>query len=224
LRNFVTKVSRHARRRDVSSHDTGFRRRALDRPPPRSKRVPSKRSEKMKKILTGLVAVALAAAAGVAAADEHIHLNETYASGATFSGDLTFTNGFQMLTGVDGTLSGGSYGTDAIGWTWWTGQGLSTPQNSDGNAATSEDWLMDGSAPSTYSHYIGLSWSAPGGNFQLTLTPDTNVYYAGINAFDAVVSATVSPVSSVPESSDAAMLAAGVGLLALVARRRQSRA
>jgi hypothetical protein len=69
----------------------------------------------MKKILTGLVAVALAAAAGVAAADEHIHLNETYASGATFSGDLTFTNGFQMLTGVDGTLSGGSYGTEAIG-------------------------------------------------------------------------------------------------------------
>lgn len=178
----------------------------------------------MKKILTALVTAALAAASGVAAADEHIHLDETYASGATFSGDLTFTNGFQTLTAVDGTLSGASYGTDAIGWTWWAAHGVTTPQDDDGNPATSEDWLMDGSAPDTYGHYIGLSWSAPGGNFQLTLTPDTNVYYAGINAFDAVVSATVSGVSPVPESSDAAMLVAGLGLLSVLARRRQTRA
>lgn len=174
----------------------------------------------MKKILTGLIAVALASAAGIAAAAEHIHLNETYASGATFSGDLTFTDGFNMLTGVNGTLSGGAYGTDNFSWTWWAGHGLTTPQNNDGNGATSEDWLMDGSAPDTYSHYIGLSWSAPGGNFQLTLAPDTNVYYAGINAFDAAVSATV---SSVPESTNVAMLVAGLGLLGVMARRRQTR-
>ena len=174
----------------------------------------------MKKILTSLVAVTLAAAGSVAFADEHIHLNETYASGATFSGDLTFSDGFSMLTGVNGTLSGGSYGTDTIGWTWWVGQGFSSPQDDDGNPATNEDWLMDGSAPNIYSHFIGLSWSAPGGNFQLTLSPNTNVYYAGVNAFDAAVSASV---STVPESTNAAMLVAGLGLLGAMARRRKSR-
>jgi len=174
----------------------------------------------MNKIMTGLVAVALAATAGVAAADQHIHLDETYASGATFSGDLTFTNGFQMLTGVNGTLSGASYGTDTIGWTWWQGSGLTAPQDDDGNPATSEDWLMDGTDTGHYSHYIGLSWSAPGGHFQLTLSPDTNVYYAGINSSDAVVSASV---SAVPESTNATMLVAGLGLLGLMVRRRQTR-
>jgi hypothetical protein len=47
-------------------------------------------------------------------------VNMTFASGATFSGDVTFANDFSSYTAVTGTLSGGPYGVDSINWVWDT--------------------------------------------------------------------------------------------------------
>ena len=169
----------------------------------------------MKKILGAL---ALAALAGTASAAT-VNLTETFQSGATFTGVLTFSSNYDQLQAVTGTLSGGGYGTDSFNWAWWVGTSQpSVARDQDGNLSTYEDWMMDGTPPSSWSNFIGLSWSAPGGAFQLALVPATNVYYAGIDQRDAVVSYSA---SAVPEAGSLAMMLAGLGALGAVARRKR---
>ena len=172
----------------------------------------------MKTLLGTVALAALLASAGPAAAAT-INLTENFASGATFTGTLTFSNNYDEFQAVNGVLSGGSYGTQAIDWTWWIGTGQpSVAHDYDGNPATYEDWAMNGT-PSSWSTFIGLSWSAPGGVFQLALVPDTSVYHAGINSIDPAVSYSL---SAVPESGTLAMMMAGLGALALLRRRVKS--
>jgi len=173
----------------------------------------------MKKLLCTLAATAALLQAGAAKADVTVHLDEAFMSGAVFSGNVTFSDGYDALIGVTGSLSGGSYGSDSINWTWWigTGQG-SYGRDWDGNASTHEDWIMNGT-PSSWSVYIGLSWTpTTSGPLMLSLVPDVAVYHAGINDMDATVSYSV---TAVPEPSTYAMLLAGLGLTGALARRRR---
>ncbi|MEP6504419.1 MAG: PEP-CTERM sorting domain-containing protein [Betaproteobacteria bacterium] len=170
----------------------------------------------MKKLLGILALAGLLAQAGPASAAT-VDLTEHFASGATFTGTLTFSDNYDEFQAVTGVLSGGSYGTQSINWTWWLGTGqTSVARDLDGDPTTYEDWAMNGSPPGDWTLYLGLSWSAPGGVFQLALTPATDIYYAGINQTDAAVSYSL---STVPESGTLAMMMAGLGALALVRRR-----
>ena len=172
----------------------------------------------MKKRLGALALAGLVAQAGTAGAAT-INLTETFASGATFTGVLTFSDNYDQFQGVNGTLTGGGHGTITFDWAWWLGTGQpSIAQDDDGNPATYEDWMMDGSPPDDWANIIGLSWSAPGGKFQLALVPDTDVYHAGFDAFDPVVSYSV---SGVPEADSVAMMLAGLAALGVLARRQR---
>ena len=175
----------------------------------------------MKKLLLPLVA-AFMLQGGAAYADNTVHLHEDFASGATFDGDLTFSSSYDTLLDVSGILAGGSYGTSAINWAWWVGTGQpATAIDWDGNPATFEDWMMEGS-PSSWSHFIGISWFYPvGGQLTLNLTPDTLVYHAGVDNSDPAVRYSVGSVGAVPEPQTYALMLAGIGALAFVARRRK---
>ncbi len=171
----------------------------------------------MTKLLGTLAMAGLLVAAGAAHASKTVDLTETFASGAVFTGTLTFSDSYDQFQAVDGVLTGGGYGTVVFDWTWWIGTGNpSVAIDLDGNPATYEDWAMTGSPPADFTDYLGLSWSAPGGVFQLTLVPGTDVYYAGIDDVDPAVGYAL---SSVPEGGTLPMTVAGLGALALVRRR-----
>jgi hypothetical protein len=156
-----------------------------------------------------LVAACFAPTLASASVVEHVTMN--FASGATFSGDVTFADDLSSYTGVDGTLSGGSYGTESINWIWSTNNFSSGTDNFS-------NWLM-GSG-----HYIQLAYnySNPA---QLTFT--SGISYSGtdnyINYSDAFVSGTIGNPSAVPEASNLAMLLAGLGAMGLAARRQRAR-
>jgi PEP-CTERM motif-containing protein len=64
----------------------------------------------------GMIATAVAVLAGFAAAapakaDSVYNLDLTFKNGATFTGTVTFNNGFTAVTAVDGTLTGYELGT-----------------------------------------------------------------------------------------------------------------
>jgi hypothetical protein len=165
-----------------------------------------------------LLALSAALACSGAHADVIEHLHETMQSGATFDGNLTFADGYSALLGVDGVLSGASYGSDHMSWTWKLAvqDGIT---NSTGIDGVRNDWLMDGSFGNGYTHYLGVSWDYPAGALSINLSPALAAYYAGVNGSDRVISAEVSPV---PEPASVALLGLGLAGLAL-ARRRQGR-
>lgn len=143
-----------------------------------------------------------------------LQFHEEFASGATFNGSLTFSDNFDTLLGVSGTLAGGGYGTDQFTWTLLLG----TSQNAtavdwDGNPNTYEDWLMGGS-PASFSHSIGISWQFPvtGSSPVFVLSPMADVTYAGIDGAD-VASAYSFQSASAPEGNSCAMLLIGAAML-----------
>ncbi|MGA9568304.1 MAG: hypothetical protein WBS19_22470, partial [Candidatus Korobacteraceae bacterium] len=72
----------------------------------------------MKKIALLVVLVLSMALASYAVPLPTLNLNETFASGGTFTGTLTFLSDYSNLTAVTGVLSGGPYGSDSINWIW----------------------------------------------------------------------------------------------------------
>ncbi|MFP5392010.1 MAG: PEP-CTERM sorting domain-containing protein [Gammaproteobacteria bacterium] len=171
----------------------------------------------MKKILAVLAAAASLSALP-ASADVVTHLTETFQSGATFSGTLTFADGYTNLLDAHGVLSGADYGTVDITWSWnrhWNG-GLAL--DLDNNPATLEDRLASGEPPDDYAYTIGLSWIPNQGSLKLVIDPQLP-YETGINGVDAAVSFSTSPV---PEPATYAMLGLGLAAVAVMAKRRQA--
>lgn len=171
----------------------------------------------MKKLLCVVAATAALLQAGAAKANIIVHLEETFASGANFSGNLTFSNGYDYLIGVTGTLTGSAYGSEAITWTYLAGVGLGgAGLDADDNPATHEDWLINGT-PWSWNRLIGLSWY-PSTNGPLVLNLNAPIHNAGVSDTDRAVSYTV---SAVPEPATYAMLLAGLSLTGALARRRR---
>ena len=153
----------------------------------------------------------------VGRADVPLTVNETFASGATFEGQVTFLNDYSNLTAVNGTLAGGIYGSDHINWIWDPTINFASsfgPQYG-GN------YLMDGTTCGnecgTYTNFIMITWdfsAAP----NLTFASPGGVLGTGdrggnaVNYVDPLVSGTIS--SAVPEPSAISMLVimlAGLG-------------
>jgi hypothetical protein len=182
----------------------------------------------MKKRLLAIAAAALLLQVSTASANTDVTLHEDFASGAVFNGTLTFSNNYDTLLGATGLLTGGTYGTENINWTWWNGNGWpATAIDYDGIPNTYEDWLMNGAPPDNWSTYIGISWYFPVGSQGLTLalSPAASIYNAGINGSpdDSTVGdpAVRYQVGAIPEPESYAMLLAGLGLLGFAARRRK---
>lgn len=169
----------------------------------------------MKKVLISLLTAGAMLASVPAFATVVTSMHATFASGAEFHGDLTFSDNYVDLLDVDGTLTGGSYGSMHFGWAWFQGDS----GNYDGNPATVEDWLMNGDVIGSFSHYIGLSWTPNQSSLQLFLVPQTSGYHAGINSTDNIVSYDT---NNVPEPGSLALL--GLGALAMGALRRRRQA
>ena len=81
------------------------------------------------------------------------HLDETFTSGATFSGDLTFTAGLDNLTAVNGTLTGvPAAPTQSISWIW------DPTVNYAGGYPLGGNFLMSGTDSSNYRDFISMTW------------------------------------------------------------------
>ena len=143
-------------------------------------------------------------------------LNETFASGATFTGTLTFLPDYSNLTAVDGWLTGGPYGNDHINWIWNPGANFASgygPQYG-GN------FLMDGVANTSWQYFITITWDFSNAPNLVLATPGpilndrggNNVVYA-----DPLVSGSFSPV---PEPGTLMMFGSGVVGLAGLLRRK----
>ena len=169
-------------------------------------------------------AVALGSFAGAASATVSLNVNETFASGATFSGVVDFADDYSSVTGVSGTLKGYQYGTtgyigtgsDPISWVWYQGT------NFDSNSPTTfGTFLMDGTGPATigvYSNFITFDYNYANPNhLTFDIGPDilsatnggNNVIYS-----DPLVSGTF----GVPEPATWALMMIGFGGLGAMLR------
>jgi hypothetical protein len=163
-------------------------------------------------------------------------VQETFQSGAVFSGTVTFTDNFSNVTAVDGWLTGGGYGTDHISWIY---SPVSTYAASFG-AQYGENFLMDGTPGLGYNNFIEFTWDFSNPLNLVIATPaaDALNFYGGNNIgfLDPLVSGPGSigsmsigaipigipgPIpSGVPEPSTLGLLGAGLIGVGLFRRRR----
>lgn len=169
------------------------------------------------KLLKLAVAVCCLLTFSYASANSVYQMNETFMSGATFSGTVTFNSAFNNLTGVDGWLTGGSgssiYGSQHLTWIFNQNINYAVLPGIGGN------YLMNGT-PNHYTNFVTMTWDytqAP----VLTLTPNIGPYPGNNTNFglDPALGGTLLPV---PEPATYAMMMAGLGLLGVVARRRKT--
>ena len=150
-----------------------------------------------------------------------LSLNETFASGATFTGTITFLSDYSNMTAVTGVLSGGPYGTDSINWIW----------NQSVNFASSYgpqyggNFLMDGTTCGNgcgvYTNFITITWDFSAAPNLVVSTPGPILSATGgnnVNYVDPLVSGSFG--SPVPEPGTFVMFGSGViGLAGLIRRK-----
>lgn len=179
----------------------------------------------MRKLLTISSIVMAASLAAPAHADVVTGLQLAFASGATWTGTVTFTDGYGKMIDTNGTMTGGPADGKQFTWTWWQGTSQSNPVDYDGDPLTNEDLLMAGVEPN-WTDYIGISWfiGSPGDLPVLNLNPlpngDYANYWRSLNAEqDVIVSGAFGSLNNVPEPGSLAL--GGLALLAAGAARRR---
>ncbi|HEY3756505.1 MAG TPA: hypothetical protein VGL42_10185 [Opitutaceae bacterium] len=155
---------------------------------------------------------ALVCLGGVARADSY-SLTEQFQSGATFTGTVTFDAGGDTLTGVNGWLNGGGYGSEQIDQLWDSSNYASGyGPDLGGNYLLGADyWLGAGDLIAItwdFSNAPVLALTSPGG--VLALQGGNSVDYG-----DPLVSGSFGPaIASAPDAADTAwLLAASLVLL-----------
>jgi hypothetical protein len=171
--------------------------------------------------LLSIVSGAALAVLGASSANASIilHIDETFASGATVVGTVTAADNYSAFTAVDATLSGGGYGTDHLNWIW----DPSTNFNNNGGSVYG-NFLMDGSISGGYTYFdtISINYSNP--SHPVFDTTGSTLSASGgnnINYSDAFVSGSI---SSVPETSTWLMMLAGFAGLGFLGYRRNATA
>ncbi len=164
--------------------------------------------------LLGL-AVLIIAATAPASAGLIYSVNETFASGATFNGLVTFADDYLTLEAVDGWLTGGSYGNDHFTWIWDNYNRAATFGPYYGN-----NYLMNGTDHSHYSRWVTITWdfsAAP----HLVLASPGRVFSSdggnNVNYADELVSGSI---TSIPEPATAALVIPALAAFALLRRRK----
>jgi hypothetical protein len=157
---------------------------------------------------------ALSCTAGVV---ENVY--ETFASGAVFSGSVTFLDDYSNVSAVDGWLTGGSYGNDHIDWIW----NPTTNFASGFGPQYGGNFLMDGTGGDNWQWFITFTWDFSNAPDLVLSTPGPILSSNGgnnINYNDPLVSGTI---GSVPEPATSALIASGLLAAAALLRRRQKR-
>jgi hypothetical protein len=177
-------------------------------------------SEMKNKVFLSIAAVTAACLSPTFASANVVEsIDMQFQSGATFVGDVTFTDNFSAATAVSGTLSGAGYGTDSINWVWSNGTNYSTGANNY------SDFLMDGPgsgyvSTGSYNNWIQLSINYADPN-QLVFA--SGVSYGSFDNFvdyvDPMVSGSINGVSAVPEAGTWAMLMLGLGAVGFALRK-----
>jgi hypothetical protein len=158
------------------------------------------------------------------AAAEVLNVTMEFASGAAFTGSVTFADDFSSYSAVDGELVGyqnGVYtgiGSTPINWVW-DSSNRSTGQNNFSN------WLMGPGPQSYYDTYIQLAYNyADPANLTFTSGVSEGGTDNFINYRDAFVSGSFSSVeAAVPEPATWAMMLIGFGFVGGAMRSRRHR-
>lgn len=176
---------------------------------------------KIIKTLAVALPLALTSFSAFAAVDKNVQLN--FASGAQFSGVVTFADSFASVLAVNGVLAGYQpshhgylgAGSTAISWLWSGGSNFASAANTFGT------FLMDsGSLYGSYSNWISFTYDY---SDPVNLTLSSNSYGNQVNYNDNLVSGFIGSISPVPEPETYAMLLAGLGLMAGAVRRRSQK-
>lgn len=163
---------------------------------------------KIVKTLAIALPLALTSFSAFAAVNKNVQMN--FASGAQFSGVVTFADSFASVLGVNGVLAQGTDST-AISWLWNGGSNFATAANTFGT------FLMNGTNTSNYSKWVTFTYNYSN---PANLTFSSDSYGNNVNYSDNLVSGSI---SAVPEPETYAMLLAGLGLMGGIARRRSQK-
>jgi len=141
-------------------------------------------------------------------------VNMNFQSGAQFTGNITFADGYTSVLAVDGTLTGYQFGSngyigsgsDHINWIWSNGYDFAPEAN------IYSTFLMDGVLNASYTNFISFTYDINNLSFVANAGYGNKVDYT-----DAMVSGSI---GAVPEPEILSLF--GLGLLGIMFARKRN--